>query len=286
MEQKYKLAKDIKLKDGAIPLTWWDVTPNFGDLLSPYLITKLTNTPVKLISIKPGYRRKFIKSHFIKNIFSYVAIGSIISRVTDKSIVWGTGAFGTENHERINSKAKYLAVRGPLTRNLLRLNGVKNIPEVYGDPALLMPKVFNPDVPKKYKVGVILRWSEKEWNNADFDSSVKKIYLGSDDIESTISDIISCENILSSSLHGIILADTYGIPSAWLKSDTPRGLEFKFYDYFISVNKIQKPQEYIFSENRVTLERINKQIDFNDQAINFDSNALLRSCPFIDEDSI
>lgn len=284
MERNFRLAKDIKLVNGTIPLTWWDVTPNFGDLLSPYLITKLTGTPVKLVSIRPGYKRKFVKSLFVKNIFSYFAIGSIISRVTDKSIVWGAGAFGTEDHLTISTKAKFLAVRGPLTRNLLRINGVKDVPEVYGDPALLMPKVFNPDVPKKHKIGVILRWSEKEWNNVKFDSDVKKIYLGTDNIESVLTDIISCEKIFSSSLHGIILADAYGIPSAWLKSDTPKGFEFKFYDYFISVNKLQKPQEFKFSDSMVTFENLNKQVKFDDRLINFDSDALLRSCPLIDMD--
>ncbi len=286
MGSKYKLANNIRLENGAIPLTWWDVTPNFGDLLSPYLITKLTDTPVKLVSISPGFKRNFIQTQLIKNTFSYFAIGSIISRVTNKSIVWGSGAFGTENQLSVGTKAKYLAVRGPLTRNLLRIHGVKNVPEVYGDPALLMPKVFNPDVPKKYKLGVILRWSEDAWNKAEFDSDIKKIYLGTDDIESTITDILSCEKIFSSSLHGIILADTYGIPSAWLKSDTPKGFEFKFYDYFISVHKVQIPQHSDFLQHEVTFDKIAKKIMFDDRKIQFDADALLKSCPFIDKESV
>jgi pyruvyltransferase len=286
MKLPYKLSKDIILEDGAIPLTWWNLTPNFGDLLSPYLINKLTSKPVKLVHLNAGYKRNIIKKLFQKNKFSYFAIGSIISRVTNKSVVWGSGAFGTEDRRSISQKATYLAVRGPLTRNLLRIYGVKNIPEIYGDPALLMPMVFDPEVKKTHKLGIILRWSESDWNKVEFDPDIKKIYLGTDDIEGTLKDIISCEKILSSSLHGIILADAYGIPSAWLKSDTPKGFEFKFYDYFISVNKLQKPQTFNFLNKKVTLDEINKQITFDDRLICFDSKALLSSCPFIDKDSV
>lgn len=218
----------------------------------------------------------------MKNIFSYFAIGSIISRVTDRSVVWGSGAFGTEDAKSLNLNSRYLAVRGPLTRNLLRIYGVKNVPEVYGDPALLMPLAYNPTIEKKYKLGVILRWSEGDWNKVEFDSEIKKIYLGTDSIEGTIDEILSCEKIFSSSLHGIILADAYGIPSAWLRSDTPKGFEFKFYDYFISVNKLQKPQSFNFSSSKISLREMLDLVEFDDRIICFDSKALLTSCPFID----
>lgn len=285
MELNYKLAKDIILKDGAIPLTWWTNTINFGDLLSPYLVEKLTSTPVKLVPLIPGFQRGYFKKHLMQKRFSYFAIGSIISRVTHSSIVWGSGAFGTETYVSVDRKAKYLAVRGPLTRNLLRINRVKNVPEVYGDPALLMPLIFNPKVEKKYKIGVILRWQEKEWNDAEYGPGIKKIYLGTDDIEGTLTDILSCEKILSSSLHGVILADAYKIPSAWLKSDSPKGFEFKYYDYFISVNKLQKSQEYNFTGGKVTCEDIESQIAFDDRIIEFDAEALLNACPFIEKNT-
>lgn len=277
----YTLSKNIVLDNKAIPLTWWTVTPNFGDLLSPYLVEKMTSNPVKLVNLKTGHSRNFITSNFLKQDFSYLAIGSIISRANNESIVWGSGAFGTEDKRSLNKKAKYLAVRGPLTRNLLRINGI-NCPEIYGDPALLIPKFFSPNVPKTHKVGIILRWSENDWNNAEFDNDVKKIYLGTSDIEGTITDILSCEKILSSSLHGIILADAYGIPSAWLSSTTPKGLEFKFYDYYISVDKIQKPQQFNFTKKIISFKDIDEQVFFNDKIISFDMKKLLDSCPFIE----
>lgn len=264
--------------NSAVPLTYWVNTPNFGDLLSPYLVSKLTSLPVKLVETKKGGFSKL--NRFSKDEFSYLAIGSIISRANDVSVVWGSGAFGTEIKKNLNAKATYLAVRGPLTRNLLRIHGI-DCPPIYGDPALLLPKVFNPTVEKKYKIGVILRWSEGSWNSVPVRDDVKKIYLGTDNIEGTITDILQCEQILSSSLHGVILADAYGIPSAWLSSGTPKGLEFKFYDYFISVNKIQKPQVLDFNVSELSAATIQDQIKFNKTAIDFDSAPLLKICPFI-----
>lgn len=278
-ELPFSVSRKLTLKNDSVPLTWWVNTPNFGDLLSPYLIGKLTGLPVQLIETK---RPNTLKSKlFHTTEFSYLAIGSIISRATSMSTVWGSGAFGTELLKNLSPKANYLAVRGPLTRNLLRINGI-NCPDVYGDPALVMPKVFNPPVQKKFKVGMILRWSENDWNSATEDTDVKKIYLGTDDIEGTLMQILQCETIVSSSLHGIILADAYGIPSAWLSSETPKGLEFKFYDYFLSVNKIQKPQVFDFSEKTLTLKSIQRQIKFNEKEIEFDEIRLLEACPFIE----
>ena len=128
---------------------------------------------------------------------------------------------------------------------------------------------------------MILRWSESAWNSVPVHDDVKKIYLGTDNIEGTITDILQCEQILSSSLHGVILADAYGIPSAWLMSGTPKGLEFKFYDYFISVNKIQKPQVLDFNVSGLSAATVEKQIQFNKAPIEYDPSPLLRACPFI-----
>jgi pyruvyltransferase len=282
MDFSFIKSSKLVLENGAIPLTWWANTPNFGDLLSPYLVKKLTSLPVSLVGPNASGIKRL--NPFVQDKFSYLAIGSIISRANSKSVVWGSGAFGTENEKSLSKHATYLAVRGPLTRNLLRIHGI-NCPAVYGDPALLIPRVFNPSVQKKYKVGVILRWAEKDWNNVSVSDDLKKIYLGTDDIEGTLLQILQCENIVSSSLHGIILADAYGIPSAWLSSETPKGLEFKFYDYFLSVNKVQSPQMIDFSIGHLSFTDISRQLVFNEKKIEFNEGELIRACPFVEHSS-
>lgn len=280
---EYTTRNDIVLKDGAIPLTYWVVETNFGDLLSPWLVEKLTGLPVRLVKIKPGHDRK--KPGFLSREieeFSHFAIGSIASRTNSKSIVWGSGTFGTEIVADLKNAANYLAVRGPLTRNIVRIHGGA-CPEVYGDPALLLPEVYSPKIEKKHKVGLILRWSEADWHKLEIDPEVKMINFGTDKIEETLDDILSCERIISSSLHGLVLADAYGIPSAWLVSDSPKGFEFKYYDYFLSVNKIQKPQKLDFSSGRITLKGLMDSVRFYDAAIEFDGEKLLAACPFLEK---
>ncbi|NEN94442.1 MAG: polysaccharide pyruvyl transferase family protein [Moorea sp. SIO3I7] len=48
-----------------------------------------------------------------------------------------------------------------------------------------------------------------------------------------IADITRCEAIASSSLHGLIIADAFGIPSIWMQlSNKVSGKGFKFKDYY------------------------------------------------------
>lgn len=264
-ELRFAIADDLLTVDGAIPLTWWVNVENFGDLLSPWLVEKMTGRPAVFNDGSSP---------------CYIAIGSVMRRVRDSTIVWGSGCFGTEPRKQLNAHADYRAVRGPLTRNKLRIAKIA-CPEVYGDPALLAPFFHLPSIEKTHEVGIILRWSERKWNNCSFGDGVKKIYLKTDKVEEVLNDILSCKKIVSSSLHGLIIADAYGIPSAWLASHTPKGGEFKFYDYFLSVNKVRRSSSFDFSSGEVTLENVLSRFEFDSRKIDFDYEALLRACPFI-----
>jgi len=264
----------LLLDEDKIPLTHWNNTPNFGDLLSPWLFTKLTGKATNLVRVAPGRNKELLKKP------TYISVGSILSRVQDASIVWGTGSFGTEQAEQISKKAKYHAVRGPLTRCLVKNQG-GDCPAIYGDPALLSPLVYNPIVDNQYEIGVVLRWSESDWLKVKPDAGVKVIDLGSDDIEGVISQMKSCKRIVTSSLHGLIIADAYGIPNAWLSSGTPKGGEFKFYDYFLSVDKVRHAQTYNVTGDGLNLKPLLKNFDFDGRPISFKPEVLLRACPFL-----
>jgi len=135
---------------------------------------------------------------------------------------------------------KVHAVRGPCSRKKLLEAGIP-CPEIYGDPALLLPKFHDPEVHKTHKVGIIPHFVDK-------DSDCLKAYKHMDgvrliDVENPnplqfIEHVKSCEHILSSSLHGLIVADAYNVPSVWIKmSDDILGGAFKFIDYFKSVGR-------------------------------------------------
>lgn len=254
----------LKTEEGKLAVHWWTHAPNFGDLLAPWLVAKISGQEV-------GFAPKGTPA--------YLVIGSILSHVTDGCVAWGVGSFGTETPTQISKKADYRAVRGPLTRN--KLDNLKiPCPRVYGDPALLVPDYYRPDIEPLYEVGVVLRWSETGRNDNFNVPGVKKIFLGSDDIEGTIDDMLSCKRIVSSSLHGLILADAYGIPNAWLDSPTPKGKEFKYWDYLLSVDKARPAKTYKLIQPGLTAEKLVADLNFDARPIRIDLDLLRGSCPF------
>jgi len=217
-----------------IRLFWWNeikiqgkLKENYGDLLGKYLVEKISNK--KVVWVKPS-------SFSILNWFSpiYFTIGSILTHITKNCIVWGSGIISKEYPIK---KANFLAVRGPKTREYLVKFGY-DVPAIYGDPAILLPNYFNPKIEKKYKYGIIPHYNDfrivKNWFSDRSDIYI--IDMMTNDIESKTKEILSCQNIISSSLHGIIVAHAYGIPAVWQKfSDKVFGDDVKYQDYMESV---------------------------------------------------
>lgn len=247
-----------------IPTRWWDNELNFGDLIGPWLVEKITGKEAVWVDKK--------KPH-------YLIVGSILGRVSPSSIVWGIGSFGSEQKGNIETNATYLAVRGPLTRSKLQMQGIE-CPRVYGDPALLVPDYYHPYVKKQYEVGVVLRWSEKKRKKElEKIPGILIIDLLTDDIEGVLDKFLSCKKIVSTSLHGLIIADAYGIPNAWVIAQTGAGKEFKFWDYLISVNKCRKPIEVDFNSQTVDQDFLLNELPYDGRPIDIDLDLLRSACP-------
>jgi pyruvyltransferase len=129
-------------------------------------------------------------------------------------------------------------VRGPLSEKALD----KKI-GVYGDPALLLPLIYNPDIKQKYEVGYTPHYIDKKMFPAKLLKDNELFIDVQDDWRSIVKNIKSCKKIVSSSLHGIIVAEAYGIPAEWVEySDKVIGKGFKFRDYFLGTGRvIDKP---------------------------------------------
>lgn len=245
-------------------MRWWDNTRNFGDLLGPWLVKRMTGLDVTWVP---------------KHEPHYVTVGSILGRVSPSSVVWGTGSFGSEHAGQITRGDRYLSVRGPLTRARLEMFK-QSCPSVYGDPALLVPDYHPPVAQQKFELGMILRWSEAK-RKRHFDvEGVKMIDLETGDIEKTLDDITSCKRIISTSLHGLILADAYGIPNAWLIADTGHGKEHKFWDYLLSVHKERNPVEFDITQKGLCMSQLLDVFDFDDRSLDIDLDSYRDSCPF------
>lgn len=255
-----------------------DGKDNFGDLLSKYLLEKITKLKVQKIC-HPSMRRY---KYFIKH---YLTIGSILEVANTNSIIWGSGII---RKNQFVEKSKFLAVRGPRTRSRLLELGYE-VPEVYGDPAILLPKYFENNVKKKYKIGIIPHYINYEetmtiWGD---ENRIKIIDLITDNIERTINEILECEIIISSSLHGIIVSQSYGIPSLWIKlSNKLAGDDVKFYDYFESVGILYgkvfdiNPLYFSYDELFVLIEENKNLLLPNKELLVKRQTELLKSCPF------
>ncbi|MCA0985179.1 polysaccharide pyruvyl transferase family protein [Halobacillus yeomjeoni] len=268
-----QLSRQVAVDSNTIIASWSEskeTSNNFGDALNPWLFNKLVGKkPVNVKNII-NYKRKPV----------YSVIGSVLdNNPINELIVWGSG-FKYENSTLKKAPKSIHAVRGPLSRNNLVKLGLY-CPEVYGDPALLLPKFYNPEINRKYKLGIIPHYVDKEnkyYRNLikNIDSEVLLIDI-EDNIEVVIDQIKSCELIASSSLHGLIVADAYEIPSLSIKfSNNVKGGNFKFKDYMYSVGRADvEPLEIT---NDIT---INNIIDsFTDYKIDIDLDRLLNSCPF------
>lgn len=152
-----------------------------------------------------------------------VGVGSIMTAVRSGDVVWGAGCIRQVPLQKTN--VKFLAVRGPLTRSLISGSVV---PEVYGDPALLLPLIYNPNISAKYDVGIIPHYIDKPVGHG---TGYHFIDI-QQDWKTVVREILRCKRIVSSSLHGLIVAEAYGIPATWIKlSDKIIGGTFKFHDY-------------------------------------------------------
>ena len=209
----------------AANLLYWKPTSGdtVGDLLSLIIYKEMLKSG--------GVKRKIY--HYTKRI---VAIGSVLSFVgSGRTTVWGTGLMNDQCVSVLPRKKAELdirAVRGPKTRECLVKVGY-NCPTRYGDPAILLPHFYNPTVTKEKGKIVIIPHQSRYEKYANRFSYVLNTYTSN--WQGFVCEIKSAEKVISSSLHGIILAESYGIPCVWLNDipDSP----FKYEDYYLSTGR-------------------------------------------------
>lgn len=210
-----------------VPLWWWErpYPGNLGDMINPYLIEGLTGIP-------PRYQARPER---------VLAIGSIIKFAKAGDQVWGAGCPSADHV--IQPEAVFHAVRGPLTRQMV-LEAGGDCPPVYGDPAWLLPLVYPNRKPRKtHRLGLIRHFThrDREITLGDDVREIEIIRAGKPGIEAFLDEMLGCEAIVSSSLHGVIIANAYGIPARLATfEDTDRQIHgdgMKFDDYFLSIGR-------------------------------------------------
>lgn len=206
---------------------------NFGDEMSldivAALLTKLgspLSPPIARCDCGRRYAHRLL------------AIGSILHQSRPGDTVWGSGINGKTSAHRYDFKhVDIRAVRGPLTRRMIVNNG-GNCPKIYGDPGLLVCHLF-PEVKRQaiavpdIEVSLILNINDLALvREASGPSSPVNLISPSMNWRSVTAEVNRSNFVISSSLHGIILADALGVPCRPVISlFEPL---FKFEDYFMA----------------------------------------------------
>lgn len=220
------------LQGNSVRVVWWDGVKNFGDMITPELFSHYGYTAIN----GDGSDAQF------------TCVGSILHILPRafKGTVLGSGCINNEMLSLDN--ANFCFVRGELTKHTLHLPS--STPT--GDLGLLAARVLG-DPPahriKRKRFGIIPHYADK--NNPWFRYATE--LLGedclvidvADSARNVINKISSCEAIISSSLHGVVIADSLHIPNAWVVvSDNVIGDGFKFHDYNSSIDHEQTPLKF------------------------------------------
>lgn len=200
---------------------YWKDKHNFGDLLTPLLIKRFAKEPTVWSTPIDA---------------DIIVVGSILEHMfpTYKGIILGSGKMHEQSIINLQH-ANILALRGPLSAK-----GIKGT-YALGDAALLADELIPVQEPI-YDLGIVPHWTDKVLG---IDTRFKKynplIINPTDDAITVITQIAQCKKIVSSSLHGIILADALGIPRRievaprMLTHAHQEGGLFKWIDYSASI---------------------------------------------------
>ncbi|MFC6423059.1 polysaccharide pyruvyl transferase family protein [Ornithinimicrobium tianjinense] len=199
---------------------WFDQFLNFGDALTPMLLARAGYVP-RLAPLKDA---------------QFLGVGSILEMAPTgySGSVWGSGLLYGEAIALPH--ATWLAVRGALTRDLVGAPSVTAL----GDPGLLASTVVVAGRPSR-SLGIVPHHAHRSlpiWGEIQRRVPGSVVIDPAQRPSRVFRQISACSTVLTTSLHGLITADSYGIPAMWLTVDEIplRGGSFKFDDYESSLN--------------------------------------------------
>ena len=225
---------------------------NMGDLLSEYLIPLYTGKSVEHCENVAQFQVMGVgscggaiwggKEAGIKERIKDTVKNGMCKTTSAPCAVWGTGFLKDYYPNKLTLLRKnvsFIAVRGALSQRIIENSIGKKINPVLCDGGILASELL-PVVPeKKYSVGFIPHYNEqklvvengllKAMNDKYGKTTV--INLREDPLK-VIKHIGECEVILSTSLHGCVVADSFGIPNIRVTISKIPGTGFKFDDYY------------------------------------------------------
>ena len=218
---------------------------NLGDSLGLVIVDYLlSNRGLKRDAPVKGRKHLFTVG---SNIFGGEYIGNY-----QNATIWGSGILKEPSPrlsflQRLSHRHLDIrAVRGPLTREVLLRFG-HNCPEVYGDPAILMPMIYSPSDTTKKNDFIVIPQFYNECIFRDEHPDLPMVSMNTNDYQSVIDKIVASKIVYTSSLHGIILAESYGVPAVFYRG-LAKTIDFKYKDYYYSTGRFEVPMVDTFEE--------------------------------------
>lgn len=220
---------------------WADKRTNFGDQIGPWLVQEMT-----------GKRMVNSREAPVDHGHMLATVGSVAQWMgtqaqTKRVDVWGTGIMRNPTSAELRglqtlTEVSVHAVRGRLSREVMMQRLGWDVPGVFGDPGLLCPRYYRPR-PTAAIGGEIAfvphfkHVAHHADNAADLRLRLSDgIHLVdvNRDLRTVIDEIAQAKAVVSSSLHGLVIAQAYGIPWVWLYAPNKNigGDRFKFDDFF------------------------------------------------------
>jgi pyruvyltransferase len=199
--------------------------PNIGDHLALEIVRKVLDTKDFVVGDKKSNKNKLL------------SIGSVLHFAKNSDTVWGTGRNGKiadDIHKFTNLDVR--AVRGPLTRDFLLARDI-HCPEVYGDPGLLCPyfypeKLLCPEGPDKEFI-IVPQLND----DMSFYKGFEQYLCSPRQYPAAfIKQLLSAKKVVASSLHGLIIAESYGRQATFLDSNSGEA-PFKYEDYYLGTGR-------------------------------------------------
>ena len=195
--------------------TWFR---NFGDELSALVIREASGTKPAWAPMRDA---------------SMIGIGSIIELYTSRGgagYIWGSG-IRSDKATHVVPPSKVLAVRGAYTRDHLGLPADTTL----GDPGLLARALYRR--PRRRSGELVLPHFSSFANPTGrraiqaFAARGSRILAPSAPVDEVCREIAGCGHLLTSSLHGLVVADALGTPATLVNFAAIREPQFKYADY-------------------------------------------------------
>ncbi|WP_417218633.1 polysaccharide pyruvyl transferase family protein [Arthrobacter sp.] len=234
---------------------WWDNRPNFGDAIGPWLVHRITG------------KTPYVVRGAETSVPPLMSVGSILQLMAANGTqVWGSGLIAPLEGKALSrlrsmSDVRIHAVRGWKTRSELVSKLGWEVPAVVGDPGLLLPRFIAPtgNEASRGKIAFIPHYAHTDKLQGMNSTRVHVVDVRNG-LERVAREIASADYCVSTSLHGLIVAQAYGVPWTRLSiEDAPlTGGDFKFTDFYSTLENDDVSHVRVSSEElpKVRIERL------------------------------